>query len=531
MASVAACGEVTARRGISPVERRHDGCRPVVRHDKLVSMISCLPTIAKAVQQIRAGELTAAELVEFCLSRIERYEPSLAAWESVDRDGARHAAAQLDHQAREGQFAGPLHGIPIGIKDIIDVQGWPTKAGSPTRADHVAEADATLVGRLRQAGAIILGKTVTTEFACFDPARTRNPWNLQHTPGGSSSGSAAAVAMQMCMAAIGTQTGGSIIRPASYCGVCGLKPTLGQIPLDGVVPISGHLDHAGPIARSVQDAARVFFAMVAPAALEAMWRRRQGSAGFDTGTDDASEVTQSSLDWMLFEQPQTVSSWPIDLRPLAGYFEDAASVAVWKSFQAAIKQIASANRCELPGPGRAESPIPLAPQPEFRMLPPLPLPASFESVHDRHRRIMAVDAAAVHRDVFAQRPGDFGPHISTLINAGLTELAVDYVEALAYRARFRDDICELLGNDSLAITPATTMVAPTLETTGDPAFNSPWSYAGLPAITITCGVDAEGMPCGLQIIGPPDSELRVLRAAQLCEQALAFQQTPHLPDA
>ena len=127
-------------------------------------MISCLPTIAKAVQQIRDGELTAAELVEFCLERIDRHEPTIASWEWVDRDGARREAARLDQLAREGQLSGLLHGVPIGIKDIIDVAGWPTKAGSPTRADHVAVADANLVSRLRQAGAIILGKTVTTEL-------------------------------------------------------------------------------------------------------------------------------------------------------------------------------------------------------------------------------------------------------------------------------------------------------------------------------------------------------------------------------
>ena len=471
-------------------------------------MISCLPTIAKAVQQIRAGELAAAELVEFCLERIDRYEPSLEAWEWVDRDGARREAARRDHQAQQGQLAGLLHGIPIGIKDIIDVAGWPTKAGSPTRADHVAAADASLVWRLRQAGAIILGKTVTTEFACFDPARTRNPWNTDRTPGGSSSGSAAAVAAQMCMAAIGTQTGGSIIRPASYCGVCGFKPTLGEVSLEGVVPVSSHLDHAGPIARTVRDTARVFFSLVAPESLKGMGDCRESESVLIEEKDGPSDITAGSLDRLLFEHPETVE-WRVDLQPLAGFFEDAASVRVRKCFQSAIDQI-----------GKSQ---PIA--------TPLPLPASFEKLHDQHRRIMAVDAAAYHRATFAKRSDDFGPNMTSLIKAGLTESAVDYVEAVDCRLRFRDEMSELLGNNRLAVMPSTTTVAPSLETTGDPAFNSPWSFAGLPAFTIPCGVDDDGMPCGLLFVGPPNSELRLLRAGWLCEQALSFPRTPSLPDA
>ncbi len=148
-----------------------------------------------------------------------------------------------------------MHGIPIGIKDIIDVAGLPTRAGSPLRADHVAVCDAPIVAKLRAAGAIILGKTVTCEFACFDPSPTRNPWNLAHTPGGSSSGSAAAVAAGMCLGALGTQTGGSIIRPAAYCGIAGFKPSFDRISRSGVVPVSGHLDHVGLFARRIADLA------------------------------------------------------------------------------------------------------------------------------------------------------------------------------------------------------------------------------------------------------------------------------------
>ena len=171
---------------------------------------------------------------------------------------------------------GPLHGIPVGIKDIIDVAGWPTKCGSPLREGHVAERDAAVVTSLRKAGAIILGKTVTTEWAGFDPPPTRNPWNLDHTPGGSSSGSAAAVAAEMCLAALGTQTGGSIIRPAAFCGVAGLKPGFGEVAMDGIAPLTLHLDHVGPIARRVSDLYVVWQALAAGAhgSMESMFSRR-----------------------------------------------------------------------------------------------------------------------------------------------------------------------------------------------------------------------------------------------------------------
>ena len=210
-------------------------------------MIPLLPSVAKSVEQIRSGELDPQELVEFHLQRIRRFEDRVHAWARVDADGARREAEKAARRARDGRPLGALHGIPLGIKDIIDVQAMPTRAGSPLREKHVAPRDAGLVARLRRAGAIFLGKTVTTEFACFDPPPTRNPWNLAHTPGGSSSGSAAAVAVGMCSAAVGTQTGGSIVRPASYCGVAGFKPTSGHVSLDGVVPVSPHLDHAGPL--------------------------------------------------------------------------------------------------------------------------------------------------------------------------------------------------------------------------------------------------------------------------------------------
>src|SRR5439155_20667994 len=176
--------------------------------------------------------------LEQCLARIDRYEPKVRAWVFIDRERARQDAERLTTELKAGQNRGPLHGIPVGIKDIIDVFDMPTGCGSKLWANSYARRDATCVERLRQAGAVIIGKTVTTAFASFDPPITRNPWNLDRTPGGSSSGSAAAVACGMCLGALASQTGGSITRPASYCGVYSLKPTYGRVSADGVMPLA-----------------------------------------------------------------------------------------------------------------------------------------------------------------------------------------------------------------------------------------------------------------------------------------------------
>ena len=212
-------------------------------------------TLHAAAEEIRSGLRTPIDLLEACLERIDRLEDRIHAWVSVDREGARANAERLTSELRHGHWRGPLHGIPIGIKDIFDVANWPTAAGSRLWKDRIASQDATAVRRLREAGAVFVGKTVTTQYASFDPPPTRNPWDLSRTPGGSSSGSAAALACGMCLGALGSQTGGSITRPASYCGVAGLKPTFGRVSTEGVVPLAPSMDHVGVMARCVRDLA------------------------------------------------------------------------------------------------------------------------------------------------------------------------------------------------------------------------------------------------------------------------------------
>src|SRR5262245_156932 len=212
-------------------------------------------TIASAAAAFRQGKLTPVDLFDQCLERIDRLEDRLRAWVLVDRERARTDAVRLTDELKRGTDRGPLHGIPIGVKDLFDVFDWPTAAGSKRWANSYARQDCPVIVRLRSAGAVLMGKTVTVAYAAFDPPPTRNPWNAERTPGGSSSGSAAAVACGMCLAALGTQTGGSITRPASYCGVYGFKPTYGSVSLEGVVPFAPSFDHGGMLAGSVRDLA------------------------------------------------------------------------------------------------------------------------------------------------------------------------------------------------------------------------------------------------------------------------------------
>src|SRR5882672_3388347 len=211
--------------------------------------------IREGAEAIRAGAASPVELVQACLDRIRALDGELQGWAHVDADGALAVAREREAEARAGRLRGPLHGIAVGVKDIFDVAGMPTTGGARSFAHTRPAMDAAAVARIRAAGAIVLGKTVTTEFAYRDPAPTRNPWNRGHTPGGSSAGSAAAVAARMAPLALGSQTVGSVLRPAAYCGVVGFKGTHGLVPVGGVIPLAWSLDHVGVLARSVTDAA------------------------------------------------------------------------------------------------------------------------------------------------------------------------------------------------------------------------------------------------------------------------------------
>src|SRR5439155_8210532 len=310
-------------------------------------------TIHQAAEQIRQGRLLPSELLDECLSQIDRYEPKVRAWVFVDRENARAQCDALTQELKHGQYRGPLHGIPLGIKDIFDVFDWPTAAGSQLWKQSIARRDATVVARLRQAGAVFLGKTVTTQYASFDPSPTRNPWNPARTPGGSSSGSAAAVACGMCLGALGSQTGGSITRPASYCGVAGLKPTFGRVSCDGVVPLAPSMDHVGPIAGCIRDLAILL----------------QVIAGPDPRDPNCTDQPVPDFNASISHQKS-----PPRLAQARGLFQDRAVPSVIRM----MDQVTELFR----GQGAIVSEA--------------ALPAGFGNVLADHRTVMAVEAAAFH---------------------------------------------------------------------------------------------------------------------------------------
>ena len=442
--------------------------------------------IFEAAQALRTGDCTPLDLVERCLERIARYEESVKAWVSVDGDQARQTARELVQTKSSATTRSPLWGIPLGIKDVFDVAGQPTQAGSPMRKDHRAAADSFAVQKLREAGAILLGKTVTTEFACFDPPPTRNPWDTSRTPGGSSSGSAAALALGMCLGALGTQTGGSIIRPASYCGMYGLKPTFGRVSFAGVVGVTTHLDHAGPMARSVRDLAILFEAMA--------------------GCDPHDPLTSRRDVPQCLEAIAAGTAQAPRLGRIGPYFFDEADQAIATTTDAALAHLKSAGAS----------------------ITTAKLPASFARVREMHRRIMVVEALALHRETFPARRDAYGPNIASLLDEGLPVSAVAYADAVRHQKCFLREILAVFESADVLAMPATDCAAPFCDSTGSPKFQSPWSYAGLPAGTIPCGLTDAGLPAGLQLVGRPFQEDALLATAAWCEERLGFGAQPKM---
>ena len=426
--------------------------------------------IAEASQAIRLGEITPSELLESHLMRIEEYDDDIRAWVTVDKKGARETAARLTQESEQGHLRGPLHGIPVGIKDIFYTAGLRTTMGSPIYSEFVPDRDSAVVSALREAGAVVVGKTETTDFAYTDPAPTRNPWNLQHTPGGSSSGSAAAVASGMCPLAFGSQTGGSVIRPAAFCGVVGMKPTYDLLSRDGVYPLAWSLDHVGFFVRSVQDASLVLGAL--------------------TGN---------------VMSPIKTSARPPRVGLLGGFFQDHADDVVWEGFMESVEKLREGGA----------------------FVVETPLPESFSVVHSAHRLIMSSEAASVHQDNFRSRQGDYRRKLRGLVASGLLVPSSAYLRAQRIRGRFIEEVHRTLKGLDCLITPsAPTPALHGLESTGDAAFNSPWSLTGFPSITVPSALTEDGLPLGVQLINLPCQEEPLLRVALWCEEALGAELWP-----
>ena len=431
-------------------------------------------TIRDAAAALRDGKVTCVELLEMCLARIDQHDARIRAWVVVDRDRARKDAAKVDAERKAGLDRGPLHGIPVAVKDIIDVFDLPTACGSKRWQNSIARHDAPCVRRLRDAGAVIVGKTATTPFASFDPSPTRNPWDISRTPGGSSSGSAAAVAMGMCLAALASQTGGSITRPASYCGVYSVKPTYGAVCTDGVLALAPSMDHVGAMANCVED-------------LEIVLNAIADGRRIDT----------------------TFLSGRPTIGMLGGFFHRHADDAT--------RRMMATVRERLVGQGAQVEDI--------------DLPMSFEEVIPCHRTIMAVEAAVYHQERLERYPDDYGPSITQLLREGIACPAPEYARCKEHQSRLTLDMAAVLGSVHALLCPATTRAAPDAATTGDPAFNSPWSYTGVPVVSLPVMLDDDGLPLCVQLVGSHGAESRRIgwRSSRRtrCPAAASAPREPH----
>jgi aspartyl-tRNA(Asn)/glutamyl-tRNA(Gln) amidotransferase subunit A len=437
----------------------------------------------QAAKLINRRQLSPVELMESLLGRIDALEPSLKAWVYLDREAALAEARSREAGLKSGSAGGPLYGVPIGLKDIYYTAGIHTTACSRVYADFVPEYDATTVTLLKQAGAVMLGKTVTTEFACMDPSPTINSWNPAHTPGGSSSGSAVAVAARMCPAALGSQTVGSVLRPASYNGIVGFKPTFGRVSRYGVIPVSWNLDTMGWLVRTVEDAALLLQVMAGPDANDPIAAREPVSDYF-AGLESAP---------------------PPHVGLLRQFFYDLADAETRQHTEAVVDKLSSAG-------ARIEE---------------LTLPDSINTAFADQQLVVAVEGAAFHQPMFQTQAEDYQPKLREMIRRGLSADAVSYSHALERRRQFISDMELLTEKVDVLLTPSTpTPALADLSNTGNPLVQGPWTSCGLPAITIPSGLAASGLPLGVQLAASPFGEARLLAAARWCEQVLDVRLTP-----
>jgi len=425
----------------------------------------------EVARRIREGLLTSEELVQACLERIRQVEPQVQAWTFLDEEHALAQARVADERKRSGAEIGPLHGVPVGLKDIIDTADMPTENGCALHKGRTPRADAAVAAMLRAAGAIILGKTVTTECAYFSPGKTRNPHNPEHTPGGSSSGSAAAVAASMVPLALGSQTAGSTIRPAAYCGVYGFKPTHGLIPRTGILQLSRTLDHVGLFARGIDD-------------LALLAEEVAGHHDRDPDTRPRARVP--------FRQ---VSSEEPPLEPMFAYIK----TPHWQRVDADAKAAFAELQEELG-----------AQVEEVELLP------SAADAWDWHGTILASEMASSFEREWLEGRDRLSPQLQSLIERGREVRAVDYQRALRCLPDVVDSFDELFMDRYDAIlTPAALGTAPKgLGATGDPVFCTPWTLFGMPAITLPLLKGENGLPLGVQLVGRREFDARLMRTAR-----------------
>lgn len=423
------------------------------------------PSVAAIAEALGAAKTTPPELFELSAQSIREREADIRAWCYLDLDRARERADRLSAELRQSGVRSALHGVPFGVKDIYDTAAAPTEWGTPLRKGRTPVTDCALVAKLKALGATPIGKTHTTAFAYYDAAPTRNPHNLAHTPGGSSSGSAAAVAAGMVPLAIGSQTQGSVLRPASFCGVVGFKPTRNKLPLEGVMPFAPTLDQAGLFTATAAD-------------MQAVWR----ALGFLSDAAPYGVVT--------------VIDWPPPSSP-AAEIDD----SMRNALEATLRRVQKAGL-----------------EVEF-----LPRPSFFDTLPAALRTVMYYEAAQQHGDLFAAFGSQVGEKFAALLDEGLKIPSRNYRGALAALEASRSAFAAWALDHPVAATPAALGPAPVgLKSTGDPRANAPFTALGAPAISIPMAKSPDGLPLGLQLAAACGEDARLLSTARVVEQLLAM---------
>lgn len=429
-----------------------------------------------ALRALKEGRATVMEVIDACSRRIASVEPQIQAWEWFEP-----ARAMAEAEERGGGILGdlPLFGIPVGVKDIVNTRGIPTRYGSPIYASHVPTASAWVVRRLEALGGIVMGKTVTTEFAYRHPGKTRNPWNPAHTPGGSSSGSAAAVAAGFVPVAIGTQTLGSVIRPAAFCGVVGYKPSFGAISRTGIHPFSATLDTVGVFARSVDDAAWFAACLMGPDARDEATTVR--------GALRTLAVPLAPLGAAPRLAVVKTAKWPLASEAQRNHFAEV--VATLRDAGAAVREV--------------------------------PLPRAFDDAWDNAMAIMGREAVKSFAAVESRHRIRLSPPLVALLDRGHRMTPEAYAKARARREEYRRWLDGLFdGCDAILTIPAPGEAPEGLGNTGDASFCSLWTQTGLPAVSIPSGRGPRGLPLGLQVVGRYREDERTLQVTAWCENVL-----------
>lgn len=433
-------------------------------------MSLCTLSATEAARLIRAGSVSSEEFVRACLARIAEVDQTIEAWAFLDGEYAVEQARTLDRRRKNGKDLGPLHGVPVGIKDVFDTADMPTENGTSLHAGRRPNEDATTVSLLRQAGAIILGKTVCTELGLVAPGKTRNPHDPARTPGGSSSGSAAAVAAHMVPLATGSQNNGSVIRPASYCGVYGYKPTAGRISRHGVLRQSPSLDQIGVFGRTVEDVALLAQELMA----------------FDPRDAAMHPVARPNL---LKTALQDLAA-----EPRLAFIK----TPVWEEAAGATREGLATLLARL-GDRVAEA----------------SLPSVFEEAHALHRSVMEPELAHNYAAEYSVGRDRLSPTLRQIIERGQSASAVTYLAALERVPHLARALDELLAGYDAVLTPATPGEAPIgLHSTGSPVFCTLWTLCGVPAISVPIVTGADNMPLGVQLVAPRGDDARLLRVAR-----------------